>query len=67
MEKSKSVLLVGGRKVTVHDINNSWNYTTYHDVKQVEVLTVDGKLFWRLHLIDKTTATFSMKEWELAL
>ena len=67
MESSKGMMFIGGRKVTVHDINNSWNYTTYHDVKSVEILTVNDTLFGRLHMTDKTTATFLMKEWELGL
>lgn len=66
MENSKGMILIGGRKITVHDINNSWNTTTYHDVKSVEILTVNGTLFWRLHMTDKTTATFLTKEWEMA-
>jgi len=65
MEKSKGMMPIGGRKIKVYEIENSSNYTIYENVKEIEVLTVNDRLFWRLHMRDKATATFLMKEWNI--
>ena len=44
MEKTKGMVILGGRKVTVYETDQQCNYTTYHDVKSIEILTVNGNL-----------------------